>query len=121
MARLGTGHQITMSFHKASTLHVCCLAWLSLSLLVASTGCLHRGHPHEKQTHEMLDDKVMAARVVGALRNTGSTTNVEVSVKEGVVTLNGTVKNAQQEEQAREAAQSVDGIKKVINNLAIQP
>lgn len=46
---------------------------------------------------------------------------VDVDCYEGLVTLNGTVKNGAQASRAIEIARSVDGVKSVKNNLKIVP
>jgi osmotically-inducible protein OsmY len=44
---------------------------------------------------------------------------VEVSVDKGIVTLNGRVSSAQQKQLAIEAASSTDGVKRVVDQLAV--
>lgn len=45
--------------------------------------------------------------------------NLKADVKDGVVTLSGTVSDQQQKDKAKKLAGKVKGVKQVINNIAI--
>ena len=45
---------------------------------------------------------------------------IDVDTKNGVVTLSGTVDNASMKERANQVAQSVSGVKSVVDNLAVK-
>jgi hypothetical protein len=44
---------------------------------------------------------------------------IDVDTKNGVVTLNGTVASQEQKMRAKQAAQNVDGVKQVVDNLTV--
>jgi osmotically-inducible protein OsmY len=46
--------------------------------------------------------------------------NLKVDVKEGVVTLAGTVENQGQKDKAGHIAKKVKGVKKVVNNIEVK-
>ena len=46
--------------------------------------------------------------------------NLKVEVKEGVVTLAGTVENPGQKDKAEHIAKKVQGVKKVVNNIEVR-
>jgi osmotically-inducible protein OsmY len=46
--------------------------------------------------------------------------NLKVEVKEGVVTLAGTVENPGQKDKAEHIAKKVKGVKKVVNNIEVR-
>jgi hyperosmotically inducible periplasmic protein len=47
-------------------------------------------------------------------------TRIDVDTYNGVVSLNGVVSTPAEKERAEEIAQSVDGVKKVVNNLQVR-
>ena len=47
-------------------------------------------------------------------------TRIDVDTYNGVVSLNGVVSTPQEKERAEEIARSVDGVKKVVNNLQVR-
>lgn len=69
-----------------------------------------------------LDDKVLVARVNGALAKDpeADAIDIEVEVNRGVVMLGGYVDTMTQIRAAEAAAKRVDGIERVINNLQVR-
>ena len=69
-------------------------------------------------TDDTIDDavrvKLAGDKVVGV-------TPLQVTVKDGVVTLAGTVETKSLKGKAESVAKSVKGVKKVVNNLEIKP
>ncbi len=69
-----------------------------------------------------LDNAAMEADVRAAIASDhpGQTFSVGVSVDNGIVTLSGTVETPAQRSSIAAAANGVDGVRSVINNLTIQ-
>lgn len=63
------------------------------------------------------DDATITANVEEELIDERIAGNIQVSSAAGVVTLNGTVPNADARERAEEVADDVDGVDRVVNNL----
>ena len=68
-------------------------------------------------------DEAMKADVKGKIAEVYPTkaTEIGVTVNSGVVTLSGTVENATQRKSIEDAANSVHGVKSVIDNITIKP
>lgn len=75
-----------------------------------------------RQTGEYIDDNSLAARVKLALANdpTVHSLQVDVEVNRGIVSLGGFVDTSAQRSAAVAAAQKVDGVVKVVDNLAVR-
>lgn len=58
-------------------------------------------------------------RAVQDKLNADGVTGVRATVKEGVATLTGVVDNEPTKERAENSAKSVDGVKSVVNNIAL--
>lgn len=71
------------------------------------------------RTEENIDDASITALVKSTLGRDTNLVRVDVDTHRGVVSLNGLVEYADQRERAEELAWHVDGVKSVINNLAI--
>jgi osmotically-inducible protein OsmY len=69
-----------------------------------------------------IDDTTLTTSVKTQLakEKLASLTRVGVDTYNGVVTLNGVVTSPQEKARAEEIAQSVNGVKKVNNNLQVQ-
>lgn len=72
---------------------------------------------------QVLDDKTITENVQHKLQNQPvyKFTDVGVKTYDGIVQLNGFVSTQDQKELAGKVAQSVDGVRQVINNLAMKP
>ena len=92
------------------------LAAVALALVVA--GCTTTQSPgrqvDDNAIHTAVTSKLTGARASNLL-------NVDVNVTNGVVTLAGEVPNAQAKTEAEQAARSVSGVTRVINNLQVKP
>ncbi len=75
-----------------------------------------------RQTPAGLDDAAIEADVRAKIASAvpEKTFAVEVEVDDGVVTLSGHASTAGQRSEIAEAANSVNGVKRVINNIHIQ-
>ena len=68
------------------------------------------------------EDDAISAKVKAAIvADPGlSTLQIDVDTKNAVVTLNGTVDNAMSKERAEQIAQTVGGVRSVIDNLVVK-
>ena len=75
-----------------------------------------------RATPSSMDDTAMKTDVKGKILATdpGKTFDIGVEVHDGVVTLNGNVNTAAERQQIVDAANSVHGVKQVINNIQIK-
>ena len=124
--------------HKRMTL----LAAIVAGTALMSAGCSDR-HPGEtagqkldrtadkvasateratKETAVVVDDAAITTKVKSAVfAEPGlKTLQINVETKDGVVTLSGTVDNPGLKERAMQIAQHVDGVRSVVDNLAIK-
>jgi hyperosmotically inducible periplasmic protein len=79
-----------------------------------------------KEAAEQTNAKVTDASITAAVKMKMaddpivSASKIDVDTKDGMVTLNGTVKDATEEQKAVDLAKSVDGVKGVKSNLTIR-
>jgi osmotically-inducible protein OsmY len=73
-------------------------------------------------TPKSMDDTAMKTDVKGKILETdpGKVFEIGVDVHDGVVTLNGTVHSAAEREKIVDAANSVHGVKRVIDNIQLK-
>ena len=73
-------------------------------------------------TPSSMDDTAMKTDVKGKILATdpGKTFEIGVEVHDGVVTLNGSVHTAAERQQIVDAANSVHGVKRVIDNIQLK-
>jgi hyperosmotically inducible protein len=76
----------------------------------------------DRTVGEYIDDKVLLARVNGALTKDPDVSNldIEVEVNRGLVQLGGYVDSAKERDAAGAAAQRVEGIERVENNVRVR-
>jgi hyperosmotically inducible periplasmic protein len=69
------------------------------------------------------EDDAISAKVKAAIvaDSALSAQQIDVDTKNSVVTLNGTVDNAMSKERAEQIAQTVGGVRSVIDNLVVKP
>ncbi|HVR42821.1 MAG TPA: BON domain-containing protein [Thermoanaerobaculia bacterium] len=91
------------------------LALLAILVTAAACGSLNRVTPSG------MDDAAMEADVRGKIAEDipDQTFSIGVSVNDGVVTLTGSVPSASDRQRIGAAAASVDGVRRVINNISI--
>ena len=94
------------------------LVYISLFLFVFAAAC----GSINRVTPSSMDDTAMKADVKGKIAEVypRETTNIGVTVDHGVVTLTGTVDTAIQAQKIGEAAGSVHGVTRVINNIQVK-
>lgn len=104
---------------------------LALSGIIAFTGCtaakntgtaVSEGTKEAaEKTGEVVTDGSITAAVKMKMADDElvSASNIDVDTKDGVVTLNGTVHSKAEEQKAIDLAHSVDGVKRVVNNLKV--
>ncbi len=88
-----------------------------LVLFAMACGSMNRVTPKQ------WDDKVIEADVRGKIAEAvpSKTFAIEVKVNHQVVTLSGHAANEEDRRKIVDAAQSVNGVKTVINNITLQP
>jgi hypothetical protein len=102
-----------LSIHKAQYWRVG-LAILTV-VLIASTGC--KNQPAARTDQQITSD--IQAKISGESALSGQ--NIQVSVANGVATLNGTVSDEASRALAANDSGTVAGVRTVINNLTVQP
>jgi len=94
------------------------LPYLVIFLLVLSAACgsINRATPSS------MDDTAMKTDVKGKILETdpGKTFSIGVEVHDGIVTLNGDVNTAAERDEIVRAANSVHGVKRVIDNIQLK-
>jgi len=92
------------------------------SLLVVATLATMACQSLNQITPAELDDAAIEAEVRAKIAEDvpSKTFAVEVSVRNGVVTLDGHAKNADERRRIAQAANDVRGVRSVINNIHIQ-
>jgi osmotically-inducible protein OsmY len=102
---------------------------LATSIAAEAAGPPEAGHKPEPRsldtivvTAQRLEDERIKAQVVLALRNdpTLMSDHLDVSIKDGVVTLSGLVFDDWDLRIARRAAKRIPGVKRVINDMEIK-
>jgi len=70
-----------------------------------------------------VDDATITASVKSTLvaDKVSNLTRIDVDTTNGVVALNGVVETPEQKSRAEQLASRVDGVRKVVNNLQVQP
>ncbi|HKQ30371.1 MAG TPA: BON domain-containing protein [Burkholderiales bacterium] len=90
---------------------------LSLSILLG--GCAGAG----QNTGQFVDDSLITTKIksklVGDMMLKGFT--IKVDTDRGAVRLGGTVDSATQRLRAEEVAQGTEGVKSVVNEIAVRP
>ncbi|MGH8727761.1 MAG: BON domain-containing protein [Burkholderiales bacterium] len=85
-------------------------------------GCA--GSESKRATGEYIDDKVISTKVKSSLASelgAGSALDISVESYQGTVQLSGFVQTADEKQRAAEITKSVNGVKKVLNNIALRP
>ena len=98
--------------------------WKSLAVFLVILGVLAAGcrSTTGRTIGENIDDKTILASVKTKLvaEKPSNLTKVDVDVTNGTVYLNGAVESAEQKARAEQLAQSVKGVKSVVNNLQVR-
>ncbi len=90
------------------------LSIIAVAILALSfTGC----------TAQSVDDAAITTKVTGkfAVDQDTSALKIEVATANGVVTLKGTVPTQSEKDKAEQIARNTEGVKKVINNINVNP
>ena len=93
------------------------------AMLLIVTGCETTNHKDERSAGRALDDKNITADVQKSLQTEPTFKFPEVSVTTfaGIVQLSGFVNSDVQRQRAQEIAQNTDGVKQVVNGIALKP
>jgi hyperosmotically inducible protein len=98
--------------------------WKSLAVFLVILGVLAAGcrSTTGRTIGENIDDKTILASVKSKLvaEKPSNLTKIDVDVTNGTVYLNGAVESAEQKTRAEQLAQSVKGVKSVVNNLQVR-
>ena len=98
--------------------------WKSVAVFLVIFGVLAAGcgSTTGRSIGENIDDKTILASVKTKLvaEKPSNLTRVDVDVTNGTVYLNGSVDSAEQKTRAEQLAQSVKGVKSVVNNLQVK-
>lgn len=80
------------------------------------------GSETQKSTGQYIDDATITTKVKSALLKDSVVSGLQINIEtyKGNVQLNGFVDSQEQKERAEEIAQSVEGVKDVINNLSVK-
>jgi osmotically-inducible protein OsmY len=76
--------------------------------------------PQSDQTMATVDDQTLHTKVHEQLSTNPALSNVNVTVNNGVVTLDGSVATKQDRKEAKKIAESVPGVKKVKDKLKVE-
>jgi osmotically-inducible protein OsmY len=94
---------------------------LVLALLVLSVGIVSMAGvsaaADNKHTDDYISDSVRQKLAADTVVKGG---DLDVVVKDGVVTINGKVRESRQKDKAERIAKHVSGVKSVINNIKIE-
>jgi hyperosmotically inducible protein len=97
--------------------------WKSLAVFLVILGVLAAGcrSTSSQSVGEAIDDRTIHASVKSKLvaEKASNLTKVDVDVSNGTVYLTGAVDSAEQKTRAEQLAQSVKGVKSVVNNLQV--
>jgi hypothetical protein len=93
------------------------------AMLLILTGCETTNHKDERSAGRVLDDKNITADVQKSLQTEPTFKFPEVSVTTfaGIVQLSGFVNSDAQRQRAQEIAQNSEGVKEVVNGIALKP
>ncbi len=93
---------------------------LAVAFVAALGACSKQGE--QSTTGQYLDDATVTAKVKADLikDDTVKATEIQVETTEGVVQLSGFVGSEEARQRAEQLAKSIDGVKSVRNDLAVQ-
>lgn len=105
---------------KLFTTSRACASLLALSLVAALGACSKQGE--QSTTGQYLDDATVTAKVKADLvkDDTVKATEIQVETTQGVVQLSGFVGSEEARQRAEAVAKSIEGVKSVRNDLAVQ-
>src|SRR5947207_8583760 len=88
--------------------------------IFAMAGCMSTP---DRSAGRVLDDKLIASKVKGALNDARvyKFDDVRVATYKGVVQLSGFVDTEEQKQKAGEIAKRVDWVRDVVNNISLKP
>jgi osmotically-inducible protein OsmY len=89
---------------------------LVLSLLIAPVAIVSAAADN-KHTDDYITDSVRQKLAADTVVKGG---DLEVVVKDGVVTINGKVRESRQKDKAERIAKHVSGVKSVVNNIKVE-
>lgn len=87
-------------------------------LMIFTMAAVAQAKGKDPITDDMIYDNVRIKLASDAVVKGGGLT---VDVKDGVVTLSGSVEQPKQKDRATKLSKSVKGVKQVVNNLTVRP
>ena len=90
---------------------------IGLSLLLFFSMLLMAIAADKPRSDDYINDSVRQRLAADALVKGG---NIEVDVKDGIVTLKGKVQEAKQKDKAERLAKKIGGVKSVVNNITVE-
>jgi hyperosmotically inducible protein len=90
---------------------------LGLTLLLFVSMLVSAAAADKPRSDDYLNDSVRQRLAADSLVKGG---NIEVDVKNGVVTLKGKVQEAKQKDKAERITKKISGVKSVVNNIVIE-
>ena len=98
-------------------------AWLAVTMLCLATAVTSPALAQKKSAGELVDDGTIAASIKAGLLDHKSTSSMQINVEsyKGTVQLSGFVETQAEKDAAGKVATNTEGVKKVINSLALAP
>lgn len=92
------------------------------ALLVGMSGCASWQHGSDRTAGRAVDDRAITSKVEDGLHHEPvfKFSDVDVRTFNGVVQLSGFVNSDEQKRRAGEIAQRVDGVREVVNSIALK-
>jgi osmotically-inducible protein OsmY len=90
---------------------------IGLSLLLFLSMLLTAVAADKPRSDDFLNDSVRQRLAADSLVKGG---NIDVEVKDGVVTLKGKVQEAKQKDKAERITKKISGVKSVVNNITVE-
>ncbi len=110
---------------RLKTFTTIALAGFLTTAAVGTSPQLFAAPPQEAPKADKSADSEMAAKVREALKQnqlpSAASSRIDVMVKDGNVTLSGTVKTQQESDQAQQVASGIAGNGKVTNSIQVKP
>lgn len=103
-----------------TTIHT---SWFAVAAACVATALAVPAFAQKKTTGELVDDGTIAASIKAGLLDHKSTSSMQINVEsyKGTVQLSGFVETQAEKDAAGKVASGTDGVRKVINSLALAP
>ena len=97
--------------------------WLAVATVCLATAMAAPAFAQKKSAGELVDDGTIAASIKAGLLDHKSTSSMQINVEsyKGTVQLSGFVETQAEKDAAGKVATNTEGVRKVINSLALAP